>query len=162
MNLHEIFFEFIPDISYIFRLGYIPSQSDFHELTEEQYEVYQKQSGDMSKPVYSIVPSDDKSLEQSGNISIVKEEEMFRAGMAVMFLSLYAQESGCESEESEDILRFAAERLPRSITAGTKYERQTPKDLAPGESHLSEKEEWVEFLASIMGLGSTFRHGRHK
>jgi len=155
MNLNDIFMKLIPAITSIFKLGYIPSPLDFHELTEEQYKVYQKQSGDKSKPVYAVIPKDYKYLEQSNVINIAKKDDMVRAGMAAVFLLLYAKERGCESEESEDVLRFAAARFPRSITAGTKYERPALKILKHGEPHLSEKDEWIDFLASLMGDGAT-------
>jgi len=153
MDLYKALLEFVPAITAIFRLGFIPSPFDFYELTEEQYEAYQKQSGDMSKPIYTIIPKNYKYLDTSNKINIVKMEELNRLGEAALFLHIYAMEGGCESQNSDDVLRFAADRLPRVVSDGTKLERPTLKLLKPGEKHLTEKEEWVDFLASVIGEG---------
>ena len=155
MDLQEMFSNFIPAITTIFQMGYIPSPSEFYELTEEQYKAYQRQSGDMSKPVYAVIPRNYKYLNHSNTIDTATKEEMFKIGEAAVFLHLYVKEGGCESEDSEDVLRFAAGRFPRSITAGTKFERPILKGLKPGETHLSELEEWIDFLASLTGGGTT-------
>ena len=157
MDLREMLMEFIPDITNIFKIGFIPSPSDLYELTAEQYEAYQKQSGDMSKPVYAVIPSNYKHLDNSNVINIVRKEEMDRIAKVAIFLFLYAEEGGCKSRESEDVLRFAAERLPRALSDGTKFERPALKVLRSGEKHLSEREEWVDLLASIMGEGTNLK-----
>ena len=153
MNLHEIFMQFIPALSVIFEMGYIPSPSEFYELTDEQYNAYQRQSGDKNKPLYTIIPQNYKYLEPSNEISIVTKEEMSRIGKAAIFLYLYAEEGGCDSQKSEDVLRFVAERIPRCIADGTKFQRSSFKALKPGEVSLSDKGEWSDFLASLMGEG---------
>jgi hypothetical protein len=157
MDLYDILQKFVPAISAIFKMGFIPSPEEFYELTEEQYDAYKRQGGDISKRMYTIIPKNYKYLESSphNELRIVFEDEISRMGQAAVFLYLYAEECGCKSQKSEDVLEFIAMRLPSSFTVGTKYERSHIRVLKPGEILLTEQEEWVDFLATVMGEGGT-------
>ena len=157
MDLREMFLKFFPAISAMFKMGFIPSPDEIYELTGKQYASYQKQGGDVSKRLYAIIPKNYKYLASmpSNELSILTEVEVTMLGMAALFLYQYAQEGGCNSEKSDDVLRFAAERLPTAFTKGTEFERPILKELKPGEIHLTAQDEWKDLLATVMGEGGT-------
>ena len=154
MSLREIFMDLFPTLSSIFALGYIPSPDEIHELTEDEYASYQRQGGDISKRLYTIIPKNCKYLGPPNEIGIMTHEDMSGLAKAVLFLQLYAAENGCESEEYEDILTFAAERFPAHMTKGIKFERPPMKVLEPGERLLTEQKEVFDLLAHVMSDGA--------
>jgi hypothetical protein len=154
MNMNEVLTELFPTISDIFKLGFIPSPDELYELTQEQYSAYQRKGGDISKTLYTIIPKNYKYLGPSNEVSLLTREDTVKLGKAAMFLHLYAKENGCASQKSEDILKFAAERLPVYFTKDSKYERLPIKALEPGEVPLTAQEEFSDLLAHIMGEGT--------
>jgi hypothetical protein len=153
MSLNEIIMELFPAISAIFKLGYIPLPDEFYELTQEQYAAYRRQGGDLPEPLYTVVPKNYKYLGPSNEISILSNEEIFKLGKGAVFLHLYATKNGCDSRQSEDVLKFAAERLPSFFTNETKFKRPPMKALEPDEVPLTEREEIIDLLAHVMGEG---------
>ena len=154
MNLHEIFMELFPAMTTIFKLGFIPLPNEIYEFTKEQYAAYQKQGGDISKPLYTIVPDNYKYLGPPNEISLLTNEDTFKLGKAAVFLHMYAHENGCESTNSEDVLKYVAERIPAYFTKDTKFARPLMKVLEPGEVPLTENEEIVDLLAHVLGEGT--------
>ena len=157
MDLQEMFMEFFPAITIIFKMGFIPTPEEIYEITKEQYAAYKKQGGDISEQLYTIIPKNYKYLASAptNEVSLLTKDDVHKLGKAAVYLYLYAEKGGCKSEKSDDVLAFAAERLPSSFTKGTKFERPLLKELKPDETPLTEKEEWVDFLASVMGEGAT-------
>jgi hypothetical protein len=155
MTLQEILLELFPAVSEIFKLGFIPSPLEIHEITQEEYAAYQSKGGDISKPLYTIIPKNYKYLDTSNEIILLTIEDTVKLGKAVVFLHLYAKESGCESQKSDDILNFAAKRFPAYFSKDTKFERPPMKILEPGELPLSERDEIVDLLAHVVGEGIT-------
>jgi hypothetical protein len=157
MGLHEIFMELFPAFTTIFSLGYIPSPDELHELTEDEYASYQRQGGDISKKLYTIIPKNYKYLGLPNEIGVLTQGDINKLAKAIMFMQLYAVENGCESEEYEDIIKFAAERFPAHMMKGTKFERPPMKVLKPGEIPLTEQEEVFDLLAHVMGDGAVIK-----
>ena len=154
MGLQEILMELFPTISIIFELGFIPSPDELHEITQDEYAAYQRQGGDISKKLYTLIPKNYKYLGYSNEVSLLTQEDTFKLGKAAIFLHIYAKENGCSSQSSDDILNFAAKRLPAYFAKDTKFERLPMKVLKSGEVPLSEKEELADLLAHIMGEGT--------
>jgi hypothetical protein len=153
MDLNDMLRELFPTISAIFKLGFIPSPDEICEFTQEQYAAYRRQGGDLSEPLYTVIPKNYKYLGPSNVLSLLEKEDMVKLGKASVFLRQYAAESGCGSQKSEDILKFAAGRLPDYFSKGTKFKRPRMKALESGEVPLTEREEWVDLLAHLMGEG---------
>jgi len=153
MGLREIFLELFPTITTIFQLGFIPSPDEIYELTQEQYASYQRQGGDISKPLYSLIPKNYKYLGPTNEISLMTKEDTFKLGKAAIFLYIYAEENGCESKKSEDILKFVAKKLPSAFTKDTPFESPPLRVLDTGETPLTDREEFVDLLAHVMGEG---------
>ena len=159
MNMNDLFLKFFPAITAMLQMGFIPTPENIHELTPEQYAAYQIQGGDVSKRLYTIRPKGNASLSSvpANEVSIMTEDDIPKLGEAVFFIYQYAKNEGCTSQKSEQVLKFVAERLPASFTKGTKFERPNLKVLEAGEIPLSEKEEWVDLLASVLGEGTTLK-----
>ena len=45
-----------PSLQFIFKIGYIPNENDFLELTEDQYAAYVKQCGEIKGKIYMFSP----------------------------------------------------------------------------------------------------------
>jgi hypothetical protein len=153
MDLQDMLRELFPTIFAIFKLGFIPAPDEICELTQEQYAAYRRQGGDMPEPLYTVIPKNYKYLGPSNALSLLEKEDTVKLGKAAIFLYQYAAESGCDSQESEDVLKFVAGRLPDYFSKGTKFERPRMKALEPGEVPLTAREEWVDLLAHVLGEG---------
>ena len=154
MSLHEIFMDLFPTLKSIFALGYIPLPDEIHELTENEYASYERQGGDISEQLYTIIPKNYKYLGPTNVIGIMTQKDISKMTKAVLFLHLYAAENGCKSKKSEDILNFAAKRFPSLMMEGTKFERPPMKVLKPGEIPMTEREEMLDLMAHVMGDGA--------
>jgi hypothetical protein len=154
MDMNEILTDLFPAISDIFKLGFLPSPDELYEFTQEQYAAYQRKGGDISQPLYTVIPKNYKYLGPANKVNLLTRKDTVRLAKAVMFFHLYAKENGCKSQKSDDILKFAAERLPDYFTKDTKFERPPMKVLEPGEVPLTNTEEFADLLAHIMGEGT--------
>ena len=125
MNLHEIIFGTMPAVSIIYKdLGFIPTEDEICEISQEQYAAYERQGGDISKPLYTVVPKSGKVLMPDNEVGLFTEADIPRIMKAARILRRYAKDGGCDSDNSDDILATAALRLPSVFTEGTKYERR--------------------------------------
>ena len=140
MSLQEVFTELFPTITNIFELGFIPTPDEIYEFTQEQYAAYQRQGGDISKPLYTLIPNNYKSLGLPKEVGFMTKEDTLRLGKAALFLHLYAAKNGFVSQNRDDIIKFAAKRLPAYFSKDTKFERPPLKALEPGEIPLIERD----------------------
>jgi hypothetical protein len=154
MSFNEVIMELFPGISKIFELGFIPSLDEIHEITREEYDAYQRQGGDISQELYTIIPKNYKYLPPSNEVYLLTHADKIKLGKAALFLYIYARDEGCKSQKSDDVLKFAAKRLPYYLTKGTRFERPRLHVLEPGEVSLTEREEVADLLAHVMGEGT--------
>ena len=154
MDMNEILTDLFPAIAVIFMIGFLPSPDELYELTQEQYAAYQRKGGDISEPLYTVIPKNYKYLGPANEVNLLTKKDTVRLAKAVMFFHLYAKENGCTSQKRDDILKFAAERLPDYFTKDTKFERPPMKVLELGEMPLTNTEEFADLLAHIMGEGT--------
>ena len=153
MDMHKLLLGVMPGISAIFTLGFIPEKDEIYEFSSEQYAVYLAQGGDLPKPLYTVISKKFGHLTPVNEIPTFTEDNVANLMEAASFLRKYAKKNGCKSKKSADILKFAAEYLPPSLTKGTSYERPPLKVLKKGEKSLTEREEWIDFMANAFGEG---------
>ena len=73
MNLHEILFDLSPAIIAVYKLGFIPEEDEIHEFSPALYAIYERQGGDISERLYTIIPKDKKNRPPNKEISVLKE-----------------------------------------------------------------------------------------
>lgn len=129
MNLHELFFGTMPAVSIIYKdLGFVPTEDEICEISSEEYAAYEKQGGDISKRLYTVIPKEGKVLMPDNVVGLFTEADIPRIMKAANILRRYAIDGGCDSDNSDDILATAALRLPSVFTEGTKYARRKKED----------------------------------
>ena len=121
MNLREILLELAPDMMAIFELGFIPEEDEIHELSPELYAAYESKGGDISKRLYTIIPKDETNRPPVNEIRLLTEEEIPRLWKAAKSLRASAENAGCTSEKSDDILAAAASSLPHVFSENSRF-----------------------------------------
>ena len=121
MNLHEILFELAPDMMAIFELGFIPEEDEIHELSLELYAAYERKGGDISNRLYTIIPKDETNRSSANEFKLLTEEEIPRLWKAVSSIRRSAENAGCNSEKSDEILAAAASNLPDVFSKNSKF-----------------------------------------
>jgi len=125
MNLHETVFGLMPAVSIIYKdLGFIPTEDEICEISQEQYDAYESKGGDISKRLYTVIPKAGKTkvLMPENEIALLTESEIPLLLRAANIVRKYAKAGGCDSDNSDDILAAAAPRLPPIFSEGTKYQ----------------------------------------
>ena len=122
MDFREIMFGLAPAVRIIYKdFGFIPTEEDFSELTQELYTSYAAQGGDISKRLYSVAPKGDRALLPENEIGLLTEEDVPRLLKAANLINRYATDRGCHSDNDDEILLTAAQLLPEYFSEGTKY-----------------------------------------
>lgn len=113
-----------PALIYIFKIGYIPNQDDFLELTEQQYAAYFKQCGDTNERIFMFAPQKSNLLNDDYNeISCLRESDIEGFKAAIDLIQHYCSKEDKVLNTTEEKLRFMASRLPKAFTEGTSYEK---------------------------------------
>jgi hypothetical protein len=113
----------------IFRLGYIPKECEFFELTSDQYRhFYETAEGadeHQDEKLFMILPEDPKKYDEiaSGDALVLSEKNIDDVKQAVDLIEKYCADSGKVFFSLEEKLCYCASRLPSVATEGTKYER---------------------------------------
>lgn len=111
-------------LKYIFTIGYIPSQDDFLELTEQQYVAYVKQCGETNERIFMFSPQRPTLLMDDYNeISCLSESDIQGFDAAAELIQLYCDKEDKIFDTTEKKLRLMASRLPDVFTKGTTYEK---------------------------------------
>ena len=115
-----------PALQTIYQLGFRPKEEDLYELTGEQYDKYLEDTGDTSgERVYMLLPHDAKKYADtaSGNeVMVLTESDKATMERAWQIVESYCKESGREFHSDEEMLQYAATRLPEAFTQGTRFE----------------------------------------
>jgi len=137
MNWLDDMFAPIKGLMAIYRLGFVPKDSEFYELTSEQYDKYfataQGAEEHVNLKLYMVLPDDIKTCNEltSDAVFVITEKDIAAIKSAEELIEKRCANSGKEFSNVEEKLRYCAPFFPSVATKGTKYERYN------GESHLS-------------------------
>lgn len=138
MDLRHFFFYSGPALEYIFKMGYIPRETDFQELTEELYAAFRSKASaeDLKKmgegPIYAFVPDDPQAQSYltktfGNNLAIMTSAERSGFSTAVSYIDKECNESGKTFKSDSDKLKYMADRLPAFFSEDTPYAAYAPK-----------------------------------
>jgi hypothetical protein len=124
MELLDIF-STLNAIKFVFRLGRLPQEKDFYELTPEQYEKYYESEGHTSEKIYMFLPEDPAVYRKfvDNGVFVVSESELNIFENAELIIEKYCSESKREFKDLESKLRYMASVLPDVASKGTEYEK---------------------------------------
>jgi hypothetical protein len=117
----------------IFKLGFIPKDSELYELTPEQYERYYATAAEDDKhpneKLYMILPEDQQKYIElaSEEVFVLTEKDVLLMKQAEELIEVYCTESKKEFNSFEEKLHYCASVMPSVVSDGTKYERSERK-----------------------------------
>ncbi|WP_303005149.1 hypothetical protein [Bacteroides congonensis] len=126
MNVFDLMFGSVGSaLNFIFRIGYIPVESDFLELTEEQYAAFFRQCGETTSKIYMFAPSNScYSLDDDYNeISCLDEDDLQGFLDAAELILQYCDKSNRSFKTTKEKLRYMASALPEAFSKDTPYEK---------------------------------------
>lgn len=114
-----------PALNFIFRIGYIPDENDFLELTEEQYISFTRQYGETTRKIYMYSPSNPcYSLDDDYNeISCLDEFDLQGFKDAAKLIQQYCDKSNRTFNTLSEKLQYMASVLPETFSKNTPYEK---------------------------------------
>lgn len=126
MNGFDLLFGSIgPALNFIFKIGYIPVEDDFLELTEEQYAAFTRQCGETTGKIYMFSPSNPYySLDDDYNeISCLDEYDLQGFKDAAELIQQYCDKSNRIFKTTREKLQYMASALPEAFSKDTPYEK---------------------------------------
>jgi len=130
MNAIIDMFLVLTGVQAIFKLGYIPEDDEFYELTFEQYQAYysRMERSDNIPPdvkIYMILPKDMQKYRElaSKDVFVLTESEIHLVRKAEELIEKYCVNSGKTFHNLDEKLYYVASVLPNAASKGTKYEK---------------------------------------
>ncbi|MDR2376381.1 MAG: hypothetical protein LBD96_08085 [Treponema sp.] len=122
-HFYEMFFEVGPALTQIFRMGYLPAEDEFYELTPEMYEKYYAEVEETDKRVFMILPKNPMYQKSSREIEVVTENQIEWFKKAGDVIERYCRESGKTFKDFEEKLTYCAGIMPEVFSSGSKIRR---------------------------------------
>jgi len=113
----------------IFKLGFVPKDSEFYELTTEQYQHYYTTAPEanehLDEKLYMILPEDSQKCAElaSESVFVLTEKDITTIKKAEELIEEYCKKSGKEFNNFEEKLYYCASVMPDVVAEGTKYEK---------------------------------------
>jgi hypothetical protein len=116
-------------LSVIFKLGFVPEDDEFHELTPEQYLHFYATAAEekdrVSKErIYMLLPKDPQKYEPfAGNeVFVFREREVIAIRDGERIIESYCTKSEKKFDSFDEKLCYCATLMPDAFSEGTKYE----------------------------------------
>ena len=132
MDFFDLIFNVGPAIQVMMKMEYIPKESDFLELTPEQYMQYFKSNADTGEKLFALLPPNHEVVYDdigAHDIPIVTGKEKQSMLNASKVIDDYCESAKYPLPDDEAKLRFAAARLPDVFSKGTKFENAAPMNI---------------------------------
>lgn len=117
----------------LFKLGFIPKEDDFLELTSEQYQHFYNTAGDADshrdEKLFMLLPQDPQVYAEvaAGDALILSEGDIAEIKGGVAFIENCCADNEEKFNTLDEKLRFCAGKLPAMATDGTKYAKYQRK-----------------------------------
>ena len=132
MDLHYMFTYLWPAMHFVFEIGYIPKESDFHELSPELYKAFQEKASPedvkalAGKHLFAIVPDNEEACarmrEVNGNNFIIVTKEECPVFLDVRkYFDTVCRNEGKHFDDEHDLLAYMASVMPSVFTDGTEF-----------------------------------------
>lgn len=124
LDLYDLFFGAGPAVSILMKLGLIPKDKDFKELTPSQYQKYYRDNDDTHEKVYALLPCDEEGTSEilkDNEVLVFTESDVENLKKAIQIVEKYCKDATYPLNSDEDKLRYTAARLPDVFSEGTKF-----------------------------------------
>lgn len=131
MDIFDLFFGAGPAVTAIMKLGFMPEEKEFHELTPEQYRKYYEQNDDTNEKVYMLIPEnrDWHEASESKEINVFTQSDIETLKKGWKIVERYCEKSGCSFSSDREMLAYAASRMPAVFSEGTMFEQAGKSSL---------------------------------
>jgi len=124
-------FSILAGVQVILKLGYVPEDDEYYELTAAQYRAYyERRDKDDDTPldakIYMLLPKDTQKYREfaSEDVFVITDSEIYFVRKGEELIEMYCKESGKTFNSFDEKLYYAASILPDAASKGTKYERK--------------------------------------
>lgn len=127
MHPFDLLFGAGPALMQIFKMGYYPQESDYKELTPDQYAAYYSRYGHTDEKIFIVIPESSShntlSPQSPREITVVTEGDIndLKRGWQIVE-DLCSKAKDIHFENNDQKLLYAATMLPLTFTEGTKFE----------------------------------------
>lgn len=126
MNLFDLFFVTGPAIQVIFKLGYVPKDEEFYELTYQQYQRYFETFEATDEKIFMLLPDERQKYKVFAANDVFcmteSEKESLKRGEAV--IEKYCEDSHQQFNNYHEKLCYAASVLPDVFSKDTPYSQK--------------------------------------
>jgi hypothetical protein len=128
MNEFLDMFSTFAGVQVIFKLGYVPQDDEYYELTPEEYDkFYATMDTDGISPdekIYMLLPNDTQKYSEvaAEDVFVFTEKNISAIKQAAQLIEQYCEESGKTFKDYEEKMSFAATLLPDFVLKGTIYD----------------------------------------
>lgn len=118
MHPFDLFFMGGEAIIAIFKLGFIPSEDDFREFSESEYNKYRTDVGEPDGKMYRFR---EEKVEVTHEVYAFSEKEKDKMLEAAELMKHLAEDHPCENDD--ETLKYLAWAIPYVFSKGSKYEK---------------------------------------
>lgn len=124
MDIWDLFFGAGPAVHTIMKLGFMPKDEDFLELTAEQYRQFFEKEGYTEEKVYALLPKDPQHYVSSdfNELNICTESDIATMKRGWQIVENYCSKSDCTFSSDREKLAYAASLMPDVFSKGTPFE----------------------------------------
>ena len=132
MDIWDLFFGAGHAVHTIMKLGFMPKDEDFLELTAEQYRQFFEKEGYTEEKVYALLPKDPKHYVESNfnELNICTESDIATLKRGWQIVESYCKESGFKFTTDQQKLMYAATRLPDVFSRDTPFDTSKRGNLS--------------------------------
>lgn len=126
MDLFDLLFVAGPAVQVIFKLGYVPEESEFYEMTSQQYQEYFDTIGWTDQKVFILLPNDKDKYKElaAGDVICMTEAEKLSLKSGEAIINKLCDDSGKQFNNFTEKLYHAAAFLPDVFSQGTAFEKK--------------------------------------
>lgn len=124
MDIFDLFFGAGTSVHTIMKLGFMPNDDDYLELTDEQYQKYYKEVGYTEEKVYAILPKNPQNHvpAELHEIVVCTESEIALMKQGWQIIESYCSSPELANATDQQKLAHAASKLPDVFSKGTPFE----------------------------------------
>jgi len=138
------FFDFLAPLNglmVIFKLGFVPKDSELYELTSEQYQHYyntvEEADEHLGEKIYMILPECSQKYAElaSEHVFVLTEKEVVIMKKAEKLIEDCCNKSKKEFNSFDEKLCYCASVMPSVVSEGTKYEKFIKIDFSKNQNN---------------------------
>ena len=131
MEVWDLLFGAGPAVKAIMRMGFMPKDEDFLELTAEQYEKFFEKEGYTEEKVFVLLPQDPRNYRalNTDELNICTESDIATIKRGWQIVESYCSRSNRVFLSDREKLAYAASVMPEVFSKETPFEYAHQKHL---------------------------------